>query len=173
MGCKDGQCGSRYEDMLPRQWLGALFVLQSAVVFASNGGYLGGLTNPEVGKKYPTLLMPAGWAFAIWGVIYTWECLSYGAIAFRTPHPSKQLEAAAPFLLAANACQLLWAVAFCRERLVASTLLIVGIAASLLCAAEELRGCAEFWTVAVPTSIHGGSGGIRAKPASRVWDPQS
>ena len=154
-GCKSGRCGSRPEDLLPRDLLCGAFVLQSVVVFASNAGYLGGLTNVEVGDKYKPLFMPAGWAFAIWGVIYAWECVAYATVLF-APHPSPQLEAAAPFLVAANVAQLLWAVAFCRERLYVSTVFIVSIAAALCLAAEELRGSPERFTVGLPVSIHAG-----------------
>ena len=94
MVCTSGKCGSRPEHMLPRELLVASFFAQSVVVFASNGGYLGGLTNVEVGEKYRTLFMPAGWAFAIWGLIYAWELMAYGSALF-DPHPSPQLEAAA------------------------------------------------------------------------------
>ena len=155
MVCTSGKCGSRPEHMLPRELLVASFFAQSVVVFASNGGYLGGLTNVEVGEKYRTLFMPAGWAFAIWGLIYAWELLAYGSALF-DPHPSPQLEAAAVYLIAANASQLLWAVAFCREWLRVSCVFIAGIAVALMFAAEELRGGPAAWTFGYVTSLHGG-----------------
>ena len=34
---------------------------------------LGAQTNTVVSKAYPTLVTPAGWAFSIWGIIYTLE----------------------------------------------------------------------------------------------------
>lgn len=140
---------------LPREWVVLSFVAQSVIVFASNGGLLGGLTNVEVGEKYRTLLMPAKWAFAIWGVIYVWEAVAMWAV-YATAAPSAQLARAAPFLVAANACQGLWAIAFARERLVASGVLITALALALVGAVHALRGADERWTVGAPVAIHAG-----------------
>ena len=150
--CKGAYCDAKPEDALPRDLLAGLFAAQSIVVFASNAGYLGGLTNVEIGKRYGTLAMPAGWAFAIWGLIYTWEAVAHAAILFATPHPSPQLETAAPALCVAHACQLLWAVAFCRERLEASALFIGALACALWTAAAALHGAPEARLVGVVAS---------------------
>ena len=64
------------------------------------------------------------------------------------------LEAAAPFLIAANVCQLLWALAFCFERLLVSTLLMIGLAVSMVIAALETYGADPVFSV--PISLHAG-----------------
>ena len=38
--------------------------------YLSNTGAFGGLTNKDISGKYHTLITPAGYAFAIWGVIF-------------------------------------------------------------------------------------------------------
>ncbi|KAL4855847.1 hypothetical protein ACK3TF_003614 [Chlorella vulgaris] len=43
-----------------------------AVNVASNAGWLGA-TNAEVSAKFPVPLTPAGWAFSIWGLIFSLE----------------------------------------------------------------------------------------------------
>ncbi|GIL62699.1 hypothetical protein Vafri_16875 [Volvox africanus] len=52
--------------------LGYLFLILVNVL--SSVGALGG-TNAEVSAKFPTPLTPAGWAFAIWGLIFALEGL--------------------------------------------------------------------------------------------------
>jgi translocator protein len=44
-----------------------------AVIFVNylaSTGYIGGITPNFISDKYPTVVTPAGYAFAIWGVIY-------------------------------------------------------------------------------------------------------
>jgi len=36
---------------------------------------IGGVTGAEVSDKYPTLVTPAGFTFAIWGIIYAFLAL--------------------------------------------------------------------------------------------------
>ena len=45
-----------------------LLVLFNAVVGST--AFIGGQTTAEVSSKYETLVTPAGFTFAIWGVIY-------------------------------------------------------------------------------------------------------
>ena len=53
------------------------FCLQTLLVFAGNSRFFGRLkegsgwrTNVEMSVLYTSLVTPAGWAFAIWGIIY-------------------------------------------------------------------------------------------------------
>lgn len=64
-----GRACSEVEHM-PRMGFIGTFLLQALVVNASNAGLLGGSTNLDIAKRYPTLVSPAGWAFAIWSIIY-------------------------------------------------------------------------------------------------------
>jgi hypothetical protein len=47
-----------------------------AVNFLAATGRINGVMPDEVSNRYPTVITPAGWAFSIWGLIYT------GLIAF-------------------------------------------------------------------------------------------
>lgn len=59
-----------------------------------------------------TLVMPSGWAFAIWGPIYVGEALLMGAQCLDVPPLAAALpQLTAPFV-AANVCQSLWCAAF-------------------------------------------------------------
>jgi len=138
------------------------FVAQTAVVQAANAKLLGGQSNVEVSKTYATLATPAGWAFAIWGVIYAWEAAGCAYLLFVVKDGdaslSPSLERAAPFVVAANVFQLLWAVVFTRARLNVAAVLLAGIAVSLLVAQERVRGCttAERRLIAWPLNLHAG-----------------
>lgn len=89
------------------------------------------LTVADVSHAYPTLFTPAGYAFAIWGVIYG-ASLVYSVIALLP----KQLgvlmhDRVAPWMLLTNALASLWVSLFSQEQLGPSTLII---AATLVCA---------------------------------------
>mmetsp|Transcript_28054 Transcript_28054/g.38785 ORF Transcript_28054/g.38785 Transcript_28054/m.38785 type:complete len:355 (-) Transcript_28054:284-1348(-) len=66
--------------------------------------------------EYRGLVTPAGWAFAIWGVIYMGEMAMTGYMvspaAAVAPSPSGWLGRLAPHLMAAHACQAVWCAAF-------------------------------------------------------------
>lgn len=93
-----------------------------------------GATTPtvaDVSRAYPTLFTPAGYAFAIWGIIYG-ASLVY-CVAALLP---KQLgvlmhDRVAPWMLLTNALASLWVSLFSQAQLGPSTLII---AATLVCA---------------------------------------
>jgi benzodiazapine receptor len=54
----------------------AAYVLNVAVTFAIGaGGFLDRPTNGELSLKYQTLMTPVGWAFSIWGIIFTLQAI--------------------------------------------------------------------------------------------------
>lgn len=107
-----------------------VFLIQTAVVFGSNAGLFGGLTNKEISDKHKSLATPAGWAFAIWGIIYTSELL---AVLYMCTAPSSELVAAAsPYWFVGNALQAAWAIAFAREQISLAAVLLTGIAIAMV-----------------------------------------
>ena len=91
-------------------------------------------------SPWPTIFSPAGFAFAIWGVIYLGECL--GLVLLYLGSPSESLERAVTASndawLAANVAQSLWCAAFrpwALSKLWLSSLLL-GCTAACLCAAQ-------------------------------------
>ncbi len=54
-----------------RPWvvLGSI-ILMITLNYLSQAGVFGGMTNKDISDKYHTLITPAGYAFAIWGVIF-------------------------------------------------------------------------------------------------------
>lgn len=114
------------------------FLVQTFVVFGTNNGLFGGRTNKEISEQYKTLATPAGWAFAIWGIIYTGE---FVAMVCMCTAPSSELVAAAsPAWLVGNALQAAWAIAFAREQTSLAAVLLTGIAIAMVQCERALVG---------------------------------
>ncbi|RYF98417.1 MAG: hypothetical protein EOO07_38195, partial [Chitinophagaceae bacterium] len=47
-----------------------VFVIANVISYLSNTGIFSGKTIGEVSDKYNALFVPAGFTFAVWGVIY-------------------------------------------------------------------------------------------------------
>lgn len=93
-------------------WLGAFL---SNIISVSIPGRFDQLQ--QAGKPWQpwkTLFEPAGWAFAIWGVIYISEFLLTG-YATLSGAPAEVFRNAAPFWLAGNLFQSLWCLTFRPE----------------------------------------------------------
>ncbi len=54
------------------RWSNVLAFILMVIVngIAGSTTLIGGMTTADVSNAYPTLLTPAGYTFAIWGVIY-------------------------------------------------------------------------------------------------------
>ena len=126
----------RYADALA-------FAVQTLCVFAGNSRLFGLLspgsgwyTNVEMSVRYASLVTPAKYAFAIWGVIYTWET---AAMIYLFTGPSAWGVVQSQLWIAANVFQALWAPLFAMERLTLSALSLSGIAVCLVCLGLSLR----------------------------------
>jgi hypothetical protein len=107
------------------------YAVNTFITFYSMTGAFG-LTNAEVSAKYQTLITPAGWAFSIWGVIFT------GELAFVLAQLSPSIRASDLVQKGvswgwvwASAFQCAWTFAFAQEQLVVSSVLMFGILFSL------------------------------------------
>jgi hypothetical protein len=138
------------------------FAFQTAIVFASNAKLLGGNTNAEISEDYPSLMTPAGYAFSIWGVIYTWESLVVAAPFFMALGGAHRtgIVSSSPYFVAANVFQGLWALTFARELITPSTGLLVATAVSMARAVSVMGVTMPreraFWLLAAPCSLHAG-----------------
>jgi hypothetical protein len=119
--------------ILQRPWrIAALVGVVANITYNFASARIGeaSMTVAEVSDKYQTLFTPAGYAFAIWGIIYGANLL-YSVLALL---PS-QLEVhfhdrVAPWLLLTNALSSLWVSLFMDQQLGPSTLIIF---ATLVC----------------------------------------
>eukprot|EP00040_Diaphanoeca_grandis_P022782 m.123084 g.123084 ORF g.123084 m.123084 type:complete len:275 (-) comp28960_c0_seq1:102-926(-) len=83
-------------------------------------------TNKEVSDENPTLVTPAGAAFAIWAPIFALETASvvYQGVYAESLMP---LQRAAPYFVGGCLLQALWGVAFANRQIHLSTCLIGGL----------------------------------------------
>jgi len=100
------------------------------------------------------LVTPARFAFAIWGIIYTWEI---AAMLFLALTPRYHVWNTMLWVTA-NIFQGLWAVLFAKERLGFSAVALFGIAVSLILLGNSLRGATglDWWMLAAPVWLHAG-----------------
>lgn len=117
---------------------------------------LGMRTNKEVSADHPTLVTPKGWAFAIWSPIFIGEGVFTVYQASMSSSSSSTLQALSPWWQSTCAAQVLWTLAFGRDNQPASSILISGIAASLLKVYSISAGASDvdYWRVHVPFTVH-------------------
>lgn len=142
------------------------FALQTLLVFAGNSRLFGLLqpgsgwyTNIEMSQRYASLFTPAKWAFAIWGIIYTWEIAAMTYLVLQPKDSIAFFQGVNPSLwLSANFFQGVWALLFATERLTLAAVALAGIAVSLTWLAFSMRavGGLEYWLVAAPCWLHAG-----------------
>jgi hypothetical protein len=154
------------------------FALQTLCVFGGNSRWFGLFkegsgwkTNVEMSALYTSLVTPAGWAFAIWGIIYITETVAALVLAYALwgtedaevlPPVSMGLGRPDRILtlwLLMNGFQASWSQLFAKERLVLSSLALSGIAASLLGLGFEMSGVhgpLGYFTVCFSIWLHAG-----------------
>lgn len=120
--------------------------------------------NATLSAKYQTLVTPAGYAFSIWGIIFTtqaaWTIMQFGE-GMRSS--SFVTETVGYGFVSACLAQALWSVVFGLEQITASIVPMVAILVSLLpIAGRILTGSSNddesqnFWVTAFPMLIHAG-----------------
>ena len=122
----------------------------------AGAGVLFGVQTGAVSDAAPTPITPAGWAFAVWSVIFAgaavfavWQALP----AQRGP----RYDALGAPALAANLLNGLWQIPWLTGRFGAAAVVIVGILASLVWLYVRLDRMglegAERWSLGVPTAL--------------------
>jgi len=90
-----------------------LFVLL-AMNYLSTSIPIGGMTNAEISAKYPTVITPAGYAFAIWGLIYG-ALLVFGIFQLTRGKHIRFYNMIWPYFMLNVVANSLWLVAFQNE----------------------------------------------------------
>ncbi len=122
-----------------RQFL-VLFSIIALIVmnYLSNTGLFGGQTNGDVSRKYHTLVTPAGYAFAIWGLIF----LGLLAFAVYQALPSQRTNSrfrAIGWWVILNAfCNAIWSPLFNTEHIDLALLIILVMLFSLVVIEQRL-----------------------------------
>lgn len=119
---------------LDRPWrIAALVAVIANVTFSCLDGRIGAHTQTvaDVSAKYPSLLTPASYAFAIWGLIYG-STLLYAVVALLPSQLNVRVhDRVAPWLVLTNALASLWLSLFSTEYLGPSLLVIGAMLASV------------------------------------------
>lgn len=137
------------------------YLFNFAVVFGSTKAGLP--DNGTLSKKYQTLITPAPYAFAIWGIIFTAELVwtIVQVLPSYRSHPLVIRGVGYRFALA-SFFQGLWMIVFSLEKIGLSLLAIVGILIPLLSIlAKTSSSCSsmnttilDYWLLKFPFEIH-------------------
>ncbi|MEM1055650.1 MAG: tryptophan-rich sensory protein [Bacteroidota bacterium] len=122
----------------------------------AGAGVLFGVQTGEVSDSVPTGITPAGWAFAIWSVIFL-GALVFAVWQARPSARGARYDAVAVPFIAANLLNGLWQIPWSLRLFGVAAVVIVGILASLAWLYVRLdqmtMSRAERWTLGVPTSL--------------------
>ncbi len=118
---------------------------------------IAGRTPGDVSDMFPTLFTPAGFTFAIWGVIYLLLLgfVIYSARFFGKPSPIFLRKTGWLFVLSC-AANIAWLLAFHHLQIGLSMLLMLTLLGSLLAIylRLETEGTAQRWLVRLPFSVY-------------------
>ena len=136
------------------------FITTLIVNGLSNTTLIGGKTTAEVSNKYPTLITPAGYVFAIWGIIYILMgvFLMYQALPSQKDKPF-QKQVSVLFILT-SVFNIVWLFFWQNELLPISVAVIIAFLATLIAIYLRLNigksnvGLKEKLCVHVPFSVY-------------------
>ena len=121
-----------------QSWLNMLACLVNlGITYGSFTGAFGA-TNEELSEKYQSLVTPAGYAFAIWGAIFTWEGIFAVAQMFPSFSTSPVVDTVTPWWIFACCCQVAWALFFAQDLIPGSLVCMLGILLGLVNSAHRL-----------------------------------
>lgn len=128
------------------------------VAWLSNTGVFGP-TNGAISNQYPTLIVAAGYAFAIWGPIFLLDVI-YGTWQFLDRSADRVLRRVRPLTAAGFALTSLWMVVFSQQWFWLALAIIWLSLACLLGAAWQVSHTARHprarWWQWLPLSLHAG-----------------
>lgn len=141
------------------RWAVLLLALSMPLVgWLSNSG-LFGPTNGEISARYPTLIVAAGYAFAIWGPIFALDAV-FGIGQLVTGEDSWRLRRIRRFTAAGFALTSLWMVVFTRQwfwlALAVIWLSLGCLLAAAWLASHTRRHARQPWWQWLPLSLHAG-----------------
>ena len=117
-----------------------LFSIITMIVmnYLSNAGVFGGQTNGEVSDKYHTLITPAGYAFAIWGLIFL-GLLAFGIYqGLGSQRTNPRFQAIGWWVILNAFCNAVWSPLFNNEQIGLALLVILVMLFSLVIIEQRL-----------------------------------
>lgn len=137
------------------------YIVNTVVTFVSLTGAFG-KTNTELSEKYQTLVTPDGYAFSIWGLIFTAEGIFVLAQLFYAPlRESSVLSVGVSYWwIVACVAQAVWTFAFAQEVIWLSCIFMLSIWVALSSIVYNTYfmkyTLTEFWTLVAPFQLHFG-----------------
>ncbi len=118
--------------------LGVLIVV-TVVNFSAAAGLINGLSQKAVSAKYPTMITPAGYAFSIWGIIYTLLLVAMVLTLVRkTDYYATSIRSIAGLFWLSSLFNVAWIFSFSYDLIGLSALLIVCVFVSLFALLRKL-----------------------------------
>ncbi|MDB5241745.1 MAG: hypothetical protein JWP57_2370, partial [Spirosoma sp.] len=101
-----------------RQFLVVFSVVTMIVMnYLSNARVFGGLTNGDISNKYHTLITPAGYAFAIWGLIFL-GLLAFAVYqALPSQRTNQRFRSVGWWVILNTLCNAVWSPLFNNEQI--------------------------------------------------------
>lgn len=121
---------------------GLALIATIAINYLSNSGMLNGETMASISAKYQTLFTPAGYAFSIWGIIYTGLggfVIYYGPLTKRTAAKEKVVSTIGWWFVVSCIANSMWVVAWLYDYTFLSILLMAIIFISLLKIIQKIK----------------------------------
>lgn len=132
--------------------------IMPVVAWLSNTGFFGP-TNREISDHYPTLIVAAGYAFSIWGLIFLLDVV-YGTWQLFERATSARARRIRPLTAAGFLLTSLWMIVFSQQWFWLALAIIWASLACLLAAAWQVSHTARHesgrWWQWIPLSLHGG-----------------
>lgn len=94
--------------------------------FLTGTGVINNLSQAEISAMYQTKITPAGFAFSIWGVIYTLVAISLGWMFYKRKErkTAQVIDAIGYWFIISSFANILWTITFAYLQLPLSTVLI-------------------------------------------------
>lgn len=111
-----------------------VFFITLLTNYMGSAGKFNGMGQKEVSDKYTTLITPKGFAFAIWGVIYSLVLATLVYFFFQRSNPEvgELIRLTSTLFIVSSVFNVLWIISFSYEKLGISTVFIFGILYSLM-----------------------------------------
>lgn len=157
-------------------------VVTFAVMLVTNGlaastTLLGGWTTADVSAAYPSLFTPAGYTFAIWGVIYTlgiaYFAYQFGLVGKVAKDKQQAIDDITPYVAALSLVNIAWIISWQHNIIWLALLFIVTMLALLIRINEHLRTlkytATEFALLRAPFSVYYGWLTVATVANVSVW----
>ncbi|WP_025729930.1 tryptophan-rich sensory protein [Atopobacter phocae] len=117
-----------------------LYVMTLVVNYLGSSGFFNGKGQAEVSDKYNTMITPSGFAFSIWGVIYTllFVSLVYLFVKRNEEPIARLVERISWFYVMSSVFNMGWIIVFSYELIGLSTIFILGLLFSLMLLIQRL-----------------------------------